>query len=113
MFGTMLASSPNQSFGYEADVFISAVAFAATGSLWKLAHVWCDSKLPGWKNFSQDLRDRMCVEMAVLPTRCSLAYFSFSIVLTAFTAPESWEASDTKNSLIAWYVHSSYEGTSS
>lgn len=100
----MLQLLSDEPFGYEADVAISAIAFAITGALFQVAHGYCGSSLPQWEKFSKGLQDRMCVELAIIPLRFGFIYFSFSAVLTAFTSSQNWEAADTKNSLIAWYV---------
>lgn len=106
MFLELFDLSSDEAFGYEADVFISAIAFGVTVALWRMVCAWCEVKLPGWEKFPKTLQDRMCVETAILPIRLGLIYFSFPAVATAFTSPETWKAVDTKNSLIARYVYS-------
>jgi hypothetical protein len=108
MFVELLDLSSDEGFGYEADVFISALAFGFTAALWRMVCAWCELKLPGWEKFPKNLQDRMCVESAILPIRLALIYFSFPAVTAAFTSPENWKATDTKYSLIAWYVTLSY-----
>ena len=109
MYLKMLLLASDEPFGYETDVFISTIAFTITGALFKFMRSYCATTLPGWENFSKSLQDRMCVELAIIPLRFGFIYFSISAVLTAFTSPENWTGTDTRNSLIAWYVALFYE----
>ncbi len=87
---------------YKVDVYISLIAFIVTGILWTTAHTLCRNRLPNWESFSRDLRNRMCVELAVIPVRFGLVFFTLPAVLTAFTPAENWRAVDTERALIAW-----------
>jgi len=109
MYLKMLPLASDEPFGYEADVFISTIAFTITGALFKFVHAYCATSLPEWEKFSKSLQDRMCVELAIIPLRFGFIYFSISTVLTAFTSPANWTGADTRNSLIAWYVALLYE----
>src|ERR1700712_5647600 len=69
MFLELFNLSSDEAFGYEADIFISAIAFGVTVALWRMTCAWCEMKLPEWEKFPKTLQDRMCVETAVLPIR--------------------------------------------
>jgi hypothetical protein len=46
----------------------------------------------------------MCIEIACIPIRIGLVYFSLPSVILAFTPASNWTAVDTQRSLIAWFV---------
>ncbi|KAL7815097.1 hypothetical protein V8C26DRAFT_435828 [Trichoderma gracile] len=85
----------------DADIHIVLLSFIATGLLYEYTHVYLDRKLPKWDCFPQALRNRMCIEIACIPIRAGLVYFSLPSVILAFTPASNWTAVDTQRSLIA------------
>lgn len=86
------------------DIQIASSSFIATGLLYEYTHSYLERKLPKWDCFPQTLRNRMCIEIACIPVRIGLIYFSLPSVLLAFTPSSNWTADDTQRSLIAWFV---------
>ena len=87
---------------YHHDIVVSAIVFALTGFLHKACHVSFERKVPRWGEISYGLRNRICVEMAILPSRMALGYAALPICLSAFSPQESWHAEDTERALLAW-----------
>ncbi|KAL6803475.1 hypothetical protein J3E68DRAFT_446095 [Trichoderma sp. SZMC 28012] len=83
------------------DIQIASSSFIATGLLYEYTHSYLERKLPKWDCFPQTLRNRMCIEIACIPVRIGLIYFSLPSVLLAFTPSSNWTADDTQRSLIA------------
>ncbi|TFA99568.1 hypothetical protein CCMA1212_008634 [Trichoderma ghanense] len=85
----------------DTDIHIVLLSFIATGLLYEYTHGYLDRKLPKWDCFPQTLRNRMCIEIACIPIRVGLVYFSLPSVISAFTPASNWTAVDTQRSLIA------------
>lgn len=88
----------------DTDIHIASSSFIATGLLYEYTHGYLERKLSKWDCFPQTLRNRMCIEIACIPVRIGLVYFSLPSVLLAFTPASNWSADDTQRSLIAWFV---------
>lgn len=86
---------------FEIDIQIASFAFIITGLLYRATHDWFENNLPKWHQFPQSVRDRMCVEIACIPVRIGLIYFTLPAVVTVFTPAESWTAEYTRDALIA------------
>lgn len=86
---------------FEIDIQIASFAFIITGLLYRATHDWFEKNLPKWHQFPQSVRDRMCVEIACIPVRIGLIYFTLPAVVTVFTPAESWTAEYTRDALIA------------
>ena len=86
---------------FEIDIQIASFAFIITGLLYRATHDWFENNLPKWGQFSQCLRDRMCAEIACIPVRIGLIYFTLPAVVTAFSPAQSWTAEYTRDALIA------------
>ncbi|EHK21650.1 uncharacterized protein TRIVIDRAFT_59887 [Trichoderma virens Gv29-8] len=83
------------------DIQVTSSSFIATGLLYEYTHGYLEKNLPKWDCFPQTLRNRMCIEIACIPVRIGLIYFSLPSVLLAFTPASNWTADDTQRSLIA------------
>ncbi|KAL6872292.1 hypothetical protein HDV57DRAFT_511637 [Trichoderma longibrachiatum] len=85
----------------DTDIHILLLSFIATGLLYEYTHAYLDRKLPKWDCLPKTLRNRMCIEIACIPVRIGLVYFSLPSVIWAFTPASNWTAVDTQRSLIA------------
>ncbi|KAK3377976.1 hypothetical protein B0H63DRAFT_547624 [Podospora didyma] len=96
--GAMMATF---SRGLDSDIHIASFSFIVTGLLYRFTHEQLERKLPKWDQFAQPLRDRMAVEIACIPVRLGLIFFTLPTVWNAFSPAETWTAADTSNSLFA------------
>ena len=89
---------------FDTDIHIVLLSFIATGILYEYIHGYLERKLPKWDCFPKTLRNRMCIEIACIPVRIGLVYFSLPSVVLVFTPASNWTAVDTQRSLTAWFV---------
>ncbi|KAK0635780.1 hypothetical protein B0T17DRAFT_612598 [Bombardia bombarda] len=86
---------------FEGDIQIASFAFIVTGLLYRLTHEQLERRIPKWNSFSSALQNRMAVEIACIPVRLGLFYFTLPTVLKVFTPAGNWTAIDTQRTLIA------------
>ena len=55
-----------------------------------------------WHKLTKDIQSRMSVEIAAIPARLMLMYFTLPIVAKGFQSVEAWRAEDTEASIRAW-----------
>ncbi|KAK3327465.1 hypothetical protein B0T19DRAFT_441444 [Cercophora scortea] len=85
----------------DSDIHIASFAFIVTGLLYRFTHEQLERRLPKWDQFSRAVRDRIAVEIACIPVRLGLIYFTLPTVVTVFSPASAWTALDTQRTLIA------------
>jgi hypothetical protein len=89
---------------YTQDLLVVALMAAVTTTIRQRTRKYFDRTMPEYQKLSEDVKSRMAVEIAVIPTRIILIFLTLPIVLRGFQPVDTWTAADTHNSLLAWYV---------
>ena len=88
---------------YQGDAVIALQAFIVTAALDRILHRAMSRAIPEWALISKVARDRIPVEMALIPSRITLFILTGPLVRGAFKPPENWDPRDTDSMLKAWY----------
>jgi len=89
---------------YTQDLLVVALMAAVTTTIRHQTRKYFDHNMPEYKKLNEDVKSRMAVEIAAVPTRIILVFLTLPIVLKGFQPVDAWTAADTHNSLLAWYV---------
>lgn len=86
-----------------ADDFVVVGIFAAmTTVIRTMARRHFERTMPDWQKLQEDIKSRLAVEVAVIPSRIVLFYLTLPTMLKGFEPMEKWTAEDTKTSLLSW-----------
>lgn len=86
-----------------ADDFVVVAVFAAmTTAIRTMARHYFERTMPDWQKLQEDIKSRLAVEVAVIPSRIVLFYLTLPTMLKGFEPIENWTANDTKTSLLSW-----------
>ena len=86
-----------------ADDFVVVAIFAAmTTAIRTVARRHFERTMPDWQKLQEDVKSRLAVEVAVIPSRVVLFYLTLPTMLKGFEPMENWTAEETKTSLLSW-----------
>lgn len=95
------------------DLGIISVVGLITSMVRTSAKRYFERSISDWPKLDEAVKSRLAVEVGVIPSRIVLFYLTLPVVLNGFSPTEAWQASDTANSLMSWYVRNEkpYFGT--
>jgi uncharacterized membrane protein len=87
---------------YVQDLIVVATMAAVTTTIRHKTWQYFEHNMPDFQKLRHDVKSRMAVEIAVIPTRIILVFLTLPIVLRGFQPIDTWTAADTQSSLLAW-----------
>ncbi|KAK3377977.1 hypothetical protein B0H63DRAFT_478485 [Podospora didyma] len=86
---------------WKTDLAVVGVVAAITTTIRQNAHKYFERTMPEWLKLKEDIRSRLAVEVAVIPSRIVLFYLTLPLMLGGFSPMDSWTADDTARSLLS------------
>ncbi len=87
---------------YIQDLVVVVAMGVMTAVIRSSSRRYFEQKMPEWLNLKEDIRSRLSVEIAAIPTRVMLVYLTLPIILRGFSPISSWTVADTEASILAW-----------
>ncbi|KAH0494653.1 hypothetical protein TgHK011_008244 [Trichoderma gracile] len=84
------------------DLPIVSVVALLTSVVRSYARLYFERSIPEWPKLDESVKNRLAVEVGVIPSRLVLFCLTLPLVQTGFSPMESWTANDTAKSLTSW-----------
>ncbi len=89
---------------YVQDICVIAFMAFCTVNIRSRARKYFERNVPEWEKLDKDVQSRLSVEIAAIPMRVLLVYFTYPIVASGFEPIATWKACDTEACIRAWYA---------
>ncbi|KAK3365838.1 hypothetical protein B0T24DRAFT_597595 [Lasiosphaeria ovina] len=86
---------------YKFDLAVVAIVAAITTVVRYNGRKYFERTMPEWSKLKEDIKSRLAVEVAVIPSRIVLFYLTLPIMIGGFSPMEEWTSQDTARSLLS------------